>query len=231
MKKKLVVLSGAGISAESGLGTFRDNGGLWEKYDISEVATPQAWEVNQELVLDFYNQRRLNCLEAEPNEAHFGIQHLETYFDVEIVTQNIDDLHERAGSSKILHLHGEILKQKCSVCNDTKLSLVENGIIEQGDLCPNGHQMRPHVVWFGEDVPAMDEAIEICSNADILLVIGTSLNVYPAANLIYYTPNNCQIFLIDPNNVKANRDYVHIQETATSGISIFTKKILSQKKP
>lgn len=225
MKKKLVVLSGAGISAESGLGTFRDNGGLWEKYEISEVATPEAWAKNQELVLDFYNQRRLNCIDSEPNEAHHGLKRLEEQFEVHIVTQNIDDLHERAGSTKILHLHGEILKQKCSVCNVDGISTVPRGIIKDGDVCSNGHQLRPHVVWFGEDVPAMEQAIGICSEADILVVVGTSLNVYPAANLVYYTPENCKLYMIDPNEVKTDLNCYHIKEPATTGVNTFIEKI------
>ncbi|UKN00885.1 NAD-dependent deacylase [Paracrocinitomix mangrovi] len=205
-KSKLVVLSGAGISAESGLGTFRDKGGLWDQYDINEVATPEAWEKNPELVLDFYNKRRELCIQAQPNQAHFALAELENHFDVHIVTQNIDDLHERAGSTNILHLHGEILKAQCSI-NPNDVRVLQNPIIKIGDLSNSGHQLRPHVVWFGESVPKMFEAEDIVRDADIFVVVGTSLNVYPAANLLYACKKNCQKFIVDINeltNVKFN---------------------------
>ena len=226
-----MVLSGAGVSAESGISTFRESGGLWEQYKIEEVATPEAWKENQELVLKFYNMRRQKVLEVEPNSAHHKIADLESQFNVHVITQNIDDLHERAGSSNVLHLHGEILLAKSS--NPNKLHInetyypVENGVINKGDVCYDGYQLRPHVVWFGEPVPNLPLAENIVSQADILLVIGTSLNVYPAANLIHYTRENCKIFLIDPNNVSFSHDLniQVIQEKATEGIVTFSNLI------
>lgn len=199
-KLKLVVLSGAGISAESGLGTFRDKGGLWDQYDINEVATPEAWEKNPELVLDFYNKRREMAIQAEPNAAHKSLVDLEKHFDVHIVTQNIDDLHERAGSSQVLHLHGEILKAECSV-NKSEVIPLETPFIKMGDLSSGGHQLRPHVVWFGEAVPMMFEAENIVLDADIFVVIGTSLNVYPAANLLYACKKTCRKYIVDLNEL------------------------------
>lgn len=233
--KNLVVLSGAGVSAESGISTFRDSGGLWEQHRIEDVATPEAWEANHELVLDFYNMRRQKVLEVQPNSAHYAIAELEQEFQVQVITQNIDDLHERAGSSKVLHLHGEILLAKSS--NPSKLHInesyypVKNGLIKKGDTCEEGFQLRPHVVWFGEPVPNLSKAEEIVSEAEILLVIGTSLNVYPAANLLYYTKPNCQIYLVDPNqvNVSHDLDVNIIQEKATIGMKTFRKMI--NKKP
>ena len=201
MKKKLkiVALTGAGISAESGLGTFRDIGGLWDEYDINEVATPEAWEKNPELVLDFYNVRRKLVLEAVPNAAHTALSDLEDNFDVHIITQNIDDLHERGGSSNILHLHGEILKAQCSI-NEHEVNILKDGDLNYGHLSSKGHQMRPHVVWFGESVPKMYEAEDIVKTADIFIVVGTSLEVYPAANLIYACQDNCDKFIVDIND-------------------------------
>ncbi|KGO97024.1 SIR2 family NAD-dependent protein deacylase [Flavobacterium enshiense] len=196
MKKKLVILSGAGMSAESGIKTFRDADGLWEGHDIMEVASPIGWDKNPELVLDFYNKRRAQLLEVQPNRGHEIIAELENQFDVHVITQNVDDLHERAGSSNVLHLHGELLKVR-SVAN-------ENHIIDWktdlylGDTDKHGHQLRPHIVWFGEAVPAIDEAIEIVQDADILIVIGTSLQVYPAAGLINFANNEVPIYYIDP---------------------------------
>jgi len=198
-KKKLLVFSGAGVSAESGLKTFRDQGGLWEDYDISEVATPQAWQANRDLVLKFYNMRRKQLFKANPNAAHKAIAELENYFDVEVITQNIDDLHERAGSTKVTHLHGELRK----VQSEKYPNLIydfEKEEIEIGDLCEKGHQLRPHVVWFGEAVPMMEKAYEIASSAELFIVVGTSLNVYPAAGIINFVPNNAICWLIDPNS-------------------------------
>ena len=180
--KKLVVLSGAGISAESGIKTFRDMGGLWEEYDVSEVATPAAWERNRELVLRFYNERRKALLSAQPNAAHLAIAALQKEYDVDIITQNVDDLHERAGSKNILHLHGELRKARCTV-NENEIVDIDGWELNEGDLSKSGHQLRPHIVWFGELVPAIEQAIPIVHAADILLIIGTSLNVYPAAGL------------------------------------------------
>jgi len=198
--KKLVVLSGAGMSAESGLRTFREMGGLWEQYDVYEVASPVAWQRDRELVLRFYNERRKQLLEASPNAGHLGLVELEKYFEVWIVTQNIDDLHERAGSSRILHLHGEIRKAR-STADPNLVYDIDGWKLEEGDLCEKGSQLRPHVVWFGEAVPAIEEAARVVSNADIFLIIGTSMNVYPAAGLINYVPESAPIYVIDPNEI------------------------------
>ena len=197
MKKKIVVLSGAGISAESGIKTFRDSNGLWENHRVEDVASPEGFAKNPQLVLDFYNARRRQLKEVEPNEAHKILAELEKDFDIEIITQNVDDLHERAGSTKVLHLHGELRKAR-PVNSLTKIIPWEKDL-NLGDFDENGNQLRPHIVWFGEMVPEMDNALEIASNADIFLVIGTSMQVYPAAGLIHEIPENCEIFVIDPN--------------------------------
>ena len=194
-KKKLVVLTGAGISAESGLKTFRDTDGLWEGYDINEVATATAWRKNPELVLEFYNARRKSVKEARPNEAHYALASLEKDFDVTIITQNIDDLHERARSTSIVHLHGEILKMR-SEKNENLIYTIE-GDIHPGDTAADGHQLRPHIVWFEEPVPMMETAIEIAKTADLFLIVGTSLVVYPAAGLLHYVPMNIPKFIVD----------------------------------
>ena len=194
--KKLVVLSGAGISAESGIKTFRDADGLWEGHDIMEVASPIGFAKNPELVLDFYNKRRAQLLEVQPNAAHEILAELEQNFDVHIVTQNVDDLHERAGSTNVIHLHGELLKVKSIYNEQIILDWKKDLLI--GDVDKFGNQLRPHIVWFGEDVPAMDNALEIVEQADILLVIGTSLQVYPAAGLINYVNQHIPVFYIDP---------------------------------
>lgn len=232
--KNLVVLSGAGVSAESGISTFRDTDGLWEQHKIEDVATPEAWENNYETVLEFYNLRRKKVLEVHPNLAHKTIAELEKDFKVSIITQNIDDLHERAGSSNVLHLHGEILLSKSSNPetlhkNETYFPVI-NGVIKAGATCVNGFKLRPHVVWFGEPVPNLPLAEEIVSKADILLIIGTSLNVYPAANLIHYTKPKCPIYLIDPNNVNFSHDLnvKVIQQKATEGILSFKEKLMNQ---
>ncbi len=193
--KKLVVLTGAGISAESGLKTFRDSDGLWEGYDINEVATATAWRKNPALVQEFYNMRRQSVKEAKPNKAHQLLVELEKDFDVHIITQNIDDLHERAGSSRVTHLHGEILKMR-SVNNDDRIFHVD-GEIKMGDLAEDGGQLRPHIVWFEEPVPMMDDAIRIVRQADIFLIVGTSLVVYPAAGLVHYAPPGIPIYIVD----------------------------------
>ena len=217
--KKLVVLTGAGMSAESGISTFRDAGGLWEKYPIEEVATPQAWAKNPALVLEFYNQRRKQLLEVEPNSGHFGLAELEKHFDVHIVTQNVDNLHERAGSTKILHLHGELMKVRSTGANAEVFELSpENIEIQMGSLCPKGYQLRPHIVWFGEAVPEIENAINIVSRADILVIIGTSMQVYPAASLIHYAKRNTPIYLIDPNEVNISNSVHVIQKTASEGV-------------
>lgn len=226
-KKSLVVLSGAGISAESGLGTFRDSGGLWEKYNIDDVATPQAWEKNPELVTNFYNMRRKQAYEAQPNKAHKDLVELEKSYDVTIITQNIDDLHERAGSSNVLHLHGEINKVKSSGPNAEKEYFEQkNWEVKIGDKCPEGYQLRPHVVWFGEAVPMLEKAAEIVSKADVFVVAGTSLNVYPAAGLVNYVPNHCECYLVDPKTVEVPLNFIVIQEKASKGIKIFVKAVI-----
>ena len=194
--KKLVVLTGAGISAESGIKTFRDADGLWEGHDVMEVASPEGYLENPELVLDFYNQRRKQLLEVFPNKAHYNLAKLENYFDVEIITQNVDDLHERAGSSKVIHLHGELLKVRSAVNESNVLDWRKELVL--GDLCSEKSQLRPHIVWFGEMVPLLEKAIKITQTADILVVIGTSMQVYPAASLIDYIKPNTPIYFIDP---------------------------------
>ena len=198
MKKKIVVFTGAGISAESGLKTFRGADGLWEGHRVEDVATPEAWERDPVLVQEFYNIRRKTCIDAQPNAAHRYLAELEKSHDVHIITQNIDDLHERAGSTKVLHLHGQIRKAQSSY--DPKLIFdIEGDRIEVGETCPLGSQLRPHVVWFGEAVPNMLPAMEITSRADVFIVIGTSLQVYPAANLLYEVKSDCTLILVDPN--------------------------------
>jgi NAD-dependent deacetylase len=225
--KKIIVFSGAGISAESGLKTFRDNDGLWENFDITEVATPEAWVKNSEMVLEFYNIRRKQVLEAIPNSAHSALVDLEQKFDVEIITQNIDDLHERAGSSKILHLHGEILKSRSPV-DETRRYPIKGYELKIGDKCEYGQQLRPDVVWFGESVPNMLNAANICDNADILIIVGTSLSVYPAANIIDFVPDDCEKYLVDPNNIESLeiKNLTVIKEKASIGIPILAKNLL-----
>ncbi len=219
MKSKLVVLSGAGISAESGIKTFRDSGGLWEGYDIMEVATPEGWHKNQELVLDFYNQRRKQALKAQPNAAHKILAELEKDFDVVIITQNVDNLHEKAGSSNVLHLHGELFKSRSTV--DEKLIYdVEGWEIMPGDKCEKGSQLRPHIVWFGEMVPMMEEAVKEVLSADIFIVVGTSLVVYPAASLLDYVADNVLKYVIDPSlpDVKQRPNLCMYNEPASTGM-------------
>ncbi len=227
MKQHLVVLTGAGISAESGLRTFRDNNGLWEEYSIYDVATPEAWESNPKLVLEFYNQRRQQLFKAEPNEAHAVLKDLEDSFFVSIITQNIDDLHERAGSTNVLHLHGELKKARSTV-NPNVIVTLDNWQLNWGDLCPEGSQLRPHVVWFGEDVPMMVEASRIASQADIMLVVGTSLNVYPAASLVHFVNPGIPLYVVDPSPVQISGSAHHIQEKATTGMQKL-KHILTEQ--
>ncbi len=216
--KNLVVLSGAGISAESGISTFRDSNGLWENHNIEDVATPGAWVKNPALVLEFYNQRRKQLLEVKPNKAHELLVELENDFKVNIVTQNVDDLHERAGSKNILHLHGELLKARSSV-DETLIYPLTKWELKMGDLCEKGSQLRPHIVWFGEAVSAMPKAEKICSKADILIIIGTSLNVYPASGLYRFAPRHCPIYVIDPNELafQENR-FTLVKKTAVKGM-------------
>lgn len=217
-KKKLVVLTGAGISAESGLKTFRDSDGLWEGYDVTEVATPRAWRKNPQLVLDFYNMRRKNVADAHPNAAHYGLAKLEEYFDVNIITQNIDDLHERAGSSKILHLHGEIFKMRSE--KDESFIYEIKDDIKLGDVAEDGAQLRPHIVWFEEPVSMIEKAIPVVREAEIFVVAGTSLVVYPAAGLVNYTQPGIPVYVLDKKipYVSSNGNLVTIEKPATEGI-------------
>jgi NAD-dependent deacetylase len=195
--KKIVVLTGAGMSAESGLKTFRDHDGLWHNYRVEDVATPEAWERDMDLVLEFYNERRKNLLEARPNEGHIALAKLEEKYDVQIVTQNVDDLHERGGSKKVLHLHGELMKVRSSL-DPSLVYELEGWELKKGELCEQGSQLRPHIVWFGEPVPLIIEAAALCEQADIMIIIGTSLQVYPAASLIYYAFAGAPKYYIDP---------------------------------
>lgn len=228
MKKILTVLTGAGMSAESGIATFRDSGGLWEKYPVEQVATPEGFEADPELVLNFYNMRRRELLKAKPNEGHKGLAELEKYFEVHIITQNIDNLHEQAGSSNVLHLHGELMKARSSI--DASLIYEIDPLncdIHLGDLCEKGSQLRPHIVWFGEAVPMIVEAEEITRRADIFVIIGTSMNVYPAAGLLHDVQKNVPVYLIDPKDVHTQRyDIHHIQKSATEGIRILFSYIV-----
>lgn len=230
--KKIVVLTGAGISAESGLSTFRDNNGLWEGHDVMEVASPSGWRKNMDLVLEFYNQRRRQLLEASPNAAHFSIAALEKKFDVKIITQNVDDLHERAGSSQVLHLHGELLKAR-STGNDSYVVEWKKDLL-RGDVCPEGYQLRPHIVWFGEEVPNMYQATNIVANADILIIVGTSLQVYPAAGLIQYAARSCKLYYIDPKpainyelSIFDNKEI--IAEKASIGVGELVNKLMNDE--
>lgn len=219
MKKKLVVLTGAGISAESGLKTFRDADGLWEGYNVMEVATPEAWERNPALVQQFYNERRKQVNAAQPNAAHIALANLEQYFDVEIITQNIDDLHERAGSTKVSHLHGVITYAQSS--RRAKLIYpLQTDEIKMGELCELGSQLRPHVVWFGEAVPMIEKAAKLCAQADVFILIGTSLAVYPAAGLIDYVPHEVPKYIIDPKipPVSGLNNVIKIAKSATEGV-------------
>ncbi|MFN8356090.1 MAG: NAD-dependent deacylase [Spirosomataceae bacterium] len=218
-KKKLVVLSGAGISAESGIKTFRDSDGLWENHSIEDVATPEGWRKNPALVLDFYNQRRRQLFTVEPNKAHYLLAQLEQDFDVHIITQNVDDLHERAGSTQVLHLHGELRKVRST--KNPALIYEWDGDVKLGeDYCELGSQLRPHIVWFGEAVPAIEDAALIASEADIFVVVGTSMQVYPAAGLIHYVPKQAPKFVIDPHipSLQPQKKLTFIAEKATVGM-------------
>ncbi|HRO86140.1 MAG TPA: NAD-dependent deacylase [Niabella sp.] len=218
MKKKLVVLTGAGISAESGIKTFRDSGGLWEGYDVMEVASPEGWRNNPALVLEFYNMRRKNVAEVHPNAAHFGLAELEKDYDVHVITQNIDDLHERAGSTKVLHLHGEIFRMRSEKSLSPSYEI--KGDINLGDLAPDGAQLRPDIVWFGEEVPMIAKATQIAYDADIFVVVGTSMVVYPAAGLIDVVPLSSPKFIIDKSipSVRTTRNLFTIEKPATQGV-------------
>ena len=228
--KKLVVLTGAGMSSESGIRTFRDSGGLWEEYDVQEVATYEAWLRNRDLVLRFYNERRRQLGNCEPNAGHLGLAALEKYFDVRIITQNIDNLHERAGSRNVLHLHGELTKARSTADPELVYDIGYRDLLN-GDKCEKGSQLRPHIVWFGEAVPIMDEAAQLASEADIFVVIGSSLNVYPAAGLVSYAPQKASLWLIDPNEVyiPGSRKVEVIKEKAGRGVEILTARLLEER--
>ena len=228
--KKIVVLTGAGISAESGIKTFRDTGGLWENYDIMEVASIDGWGKNPELVLEFYNKRRKQLISAKSNKAHYMLVELEKHFDIKIVTQNVDNLHELAGSNNVLHLHGELMKSRSTV-DPNLIYDIKGWELNIGDKCEKGFQLRPHIVWFGEAVPAIEEASELVQKADIFVVIGTSLNVYPAAGLLNYVPIESPLFLIDPNSIApalSNERINFIKEKAGKGTELLVE-ILKDK--
>ncbi|GAA3516709.1 NAD-dependent deacylase [Aquimarina addita] len=225
--KKVVVLTGAGISAESGIRTFRDADGLWEGHDIMEVASPIGWKNDPLLVLDFYNKRRRQLLDVQPNKAHSALVELEKTHQVTIITQNVDDLHERAGSSHVLHLHGELLKVRSQF--DEQLVLDWKTDLIEGDFCEHNHQLRPHIVWFGEEVPMLEPAIEITQQADILLIIGTSMQVYPAAGLLQYAQSSTPIFFIDPNPAIAPSDQLTVvSEKATTGVPKVVDQLINE---
>ncbi|WP_026916049.1 SIR2 family NAD-dependent protein deacylase [Christiangramia portivictoriae] len=225
--KKIVVLSGAGISAESGLKTFRDDNGLWEGHNVMEVASPIAWENNRELVLEFYNQRRRQLLEVEPNAAHRALVALEEKYEVQIITQNVDDLHERAGSSNVLHLHGELLKARSTF--DENLVMDWRNDIKSGDFCEHHMQLRPHIVWFGEAVPMFQPAAEHCAMADVLIIVGTSMQVYPAAGLVDFVPQGCPMYFIDPKpNIREHSSLHIISKKAAEGVPQVVERLLSQ---
>jgi NAD-dependent deacetylase len=227
--KKITVLTGAGISADSGLKTFRDNDGLWENYSVYEVATPEAWHRNMELVLEFYNQRRRDVAKAKPNAGHYALAELQDDFDVNIITQNIDNLHERAGSKNEMHLHGEIFKSRSLL--DGSVYDIEGTELNKGDLCPLGGQLRPHIVWFGEAVPMIENAIPYFMEADILIVAGTSLEVYPAAGLIHYAQNTSHKFLVDPKTPSSisSSEFTIYSQTAAKGLPELVKALKQYK--
>lgn len=236
MKRKLVVLTGAGVSAESGVSTFRDSNGLWENHRVEEVASIEGWYANPEIVLEFYNQRRLQLATVKPNAAHLALAELEKEWDVTVITQNVDNLHERAGSTRIIHLHGELTKVRPENCyndmdnySEEKVFDIGYDTIKLGDLAPNGAQLRPHIVWFGEPVPYINAAIDQVMKADVLLIVGTSLQVYPAAGLYAYAKADTPIYIIDPKDV-AIRDgrITHIKDVATNGMEVF-KNLINSK--
>ncbi len=228
MKKKLVVLTGAGMSAESGISTFRDSGGLWDQYRVEDVATPEGWEANPQLVTDFYNMERMGLLKAQPNAGHLGLARLEEKYDIHIITQNIDNLHERAGSSQIVHLHGELTKMRgCLHEEYIKELQPEEYIQKYGERTPYGDYLRPHIVWFGEAVPMIDEAVRLSESADIFFVIGSSLQVYPAAGLIAYVPRHVPLYVIDPKPVPlpGGREVHFLQMTASQGVNQLIREL------
>ena len=229
MKKKLVVLTGAGISAESGIKTFRDSDGLWEGHDVMEVASPEGWRNNPALVMDFYNKRRQQLKEVVPNAAHLILAELEQHFHVHIITQNVDDLHERAGSSNVLHLHGELLKARSTKRENYILDWTDD--LNFGDLDDNGHQLRPHIVWFGEAVPALEEAVSITNEADFFAVVGTSLQVYPAAGLVDFAKPGTPLFYVDLNPARIpnlRNELEVIPTTASEGMKLLKEKLLAR---
>lgn len=229
MKKKLVALTGAGISAESGIKTFRDSDGLWEGHDVMEVASPEGWRNNPALVMDFYNKRRQQLKEVVPNAAHLILAELEQHFDVHIITQNVDDLHERAGSSNVLHLHGELLKVRSTKRENYILDWTDD--LNFGDLDDNGHQLRPHIVWFGEAVPALEEAVSITNEADFFAVVGTSLQVYPAAGLVDFAKPGTPLFYVDLNPARIpnlRNELEVIPTTASEGMKLLKEKLLAR---
>ena len=233
MKKKIAVLTGAGVSAESGLGTYRDNGGLWDNYDPMEVASIEGWYRNRKLVLDFYNMQRAKLRDARPNAAHLAIAALEDKYDVTVITQNVDNLHEKAGSTRVIHLHGEATKVRPENCFNDNDGYSERSVIDVGydkvclgDLAPNGVQLRPHIVFFGEAVPKMEKAVEVVSQADIILIVGTSMQVYPAAGLYRYASYDAPIYIIDPADVPLrDKRIVHIKDVATAGMQKFIEML------
>lgn len=228
MKKKLVVLTGAGMSAESGIATFRDSDGLWENHPVEQVATPEGFAADPELVLRFYNMRRRELLKVKPNEGHYGLVELEKHFDVHIITQNVDNLHEQAGSSDVLHLHGELMKARSTRNESLIYELTADNIdINIGDKCELGYQLRPHIVWFGEAVPMISDAAELAEQADVFVIIGTSMNVYPAAGLLGDIGRNVPAYLIDPKDVHTGQyDVVHIKRGASEGVKVLTEILL-----
>lgn len=230
MKQRIVVLTGAGVSAESGLKTFRDANGLWEGHDVMEVASPQGFARDPALVLDFYNQRRRQLKAVKPNRAHEALAKLESRFEVNVITQNVDNLHEQAGSSQVMHLHGELLKVRCT--HNERLVLEWENDLLLGDLSENGHQLRPHIVWFGEAVPLLEKAMEITNMADILIIIGTSMQVYPAASLINFVQPGTPIYFVDPKPSIAAASYTNltiIEETAASGVPILVADLIGTR--
>lgn len=235
-KKKIVVLTGAGVSAESGVSTFRDSDGLWENHRVEDVATLEGWYRDRKTVLDFYNERRAQLPQVKPNAAHIAIASLEKDYDVQVITQNVDNLHERAGSTRIIHLHGELTKARPENCYNEMDGFSEDSVLDigyesihLGDLAPNGSQLRPHIVWFGEAVPNIGKAIDAVEQADILLIVGTSLQVYPAAGLYAYAKASAPIYIIDPKDVPV-RDarLIHIRDVATRGMQTFIETISKQ---
>ncbi len=235
-KKKIVVLTGAGVSAESGVSTFRDSDGLWENHRVEDVATLEGWYRDRKMVLDFYNERRAQLPQVKPNAAHIAIASLEKDYDVQVITQNVDNLHERAGSTRIIHLHGELTKARPENCYNEMDGFSEDSVLDigyesihLGDLAPNGSQLRPHIVWFGEAVPNIGKAIDAVEQADILLIVGTSLQVYPAAGLYAYAKASAPIYIIDPKDVPV-RDtrLMHIRDVATRGMQTFIETISKQ---